>query len=396
MLLVFQPVSIYSQTNDLEYRPVRITLLPGLGTNGIDASNYTAKYSLNVLGGYHGGLDGYEAGLININQGYTRGVQLGVFNASGGEMTGLNIAGLANFSRRDMTGLQLAFFANVSEGSLQGLQGSFFVNSGYGSLRGLQVAGLGNIARQNLQGFQFAGIFNASVDDAQGFVFAGFGNFNTGRMQGLAFAGFLNTTRRLQGFQISGLANIAYRVRGMQVGLINYAHDFEGIPIGLISYYGNGRKSLDLWMSDAGFQNIGLKLGTTRVYNMVSFGHNPFLTGRQVWTLGWTIGSYKPLDEAWEKPGLEGFFRKKDFSIQNVQEGSLSTRLNSIYSYRYLLGRDITGGYGIYAGPSFNFLLSREARSNEYAWYSIVRGERGGSDFAFWIGFSIGMQFFGH
>ncbi|MCC5940580.1 MAG: hypothetical protein JJU37_03495 [Balneolaceae bacterium] len=413
LLLIFLiPGFAYSQSADeLEYRKVRVSIIPGLSTNGIDAVNYTARYSLNLLGGYNGGLDGFELGLININQVYTRGFQFGAFNASGGLMNGVNVAAFANFSRRNMTGIQLSGLANISEGSLQGLQGSFFVNAGYGSVRGLQVAGIGNIAREDLQGFQFAGLFNASVDDSQGFQFAGFGNFNADRqqgfafagvtnlsrdMQGFAFAGALNLTRNMQGFQVSGLANMAYRVRGAQIGLFNFAHDFEGIPIGLISYYNNGRHNLDVWMSDAGFQNIGLKLGTRDIYNMVSLGFNPFLRDRDVWTLGWTIGTYKPLDEAWENSRYEGFFRMRDFSIQNVQEGRFSTRLNSIYSFRYLIGRDLAGGFGLYAGPSFNLLLSREARSNEYAWYSILRGERGGSDFTLWVGFSIGFQFFGH
>ncbi|TVR15621.1 MAG: hypothetical protein EA391_10250 [Balneolaceae bacterium] len=410
-ILLFSAAAHSQSSDELEYRLVRISIIPGLSTNGIDAVHYTARYSLNLLGGYHGGLDGFELGIINMNQVYTRGIQVGAFNASGGVMNGVNVAALANFSRRNMTGVQVSGLANISEMSLQGIQVSSFVNAGYGSVRGVQVAGIGNITRQDLQGFQFAGIFNASVDDSQGFQFAGVGNLNVDRQQGFAFAGVtnlsrdmqgfaiagaLNMTRNLQGFQVSGLANIAYRVRGMQVGLINLAHDFDGIPIGLISYYNNGRHNLDVWMSDAGFQNIGLKLGTRDIYNMVSLGYNPFLRDRDVWTLGWTIGTYKPLDEAWDNPRYEGYFRMRDLSIQNVQEGSFSTRLNSIYSFRYLIGRDLSGGFGIYAGPSFNLLLSREARSNEYAWYSILRGERGGSDFTLWVGFSAGFQFFGH
>jgi hypothetical protein len=411
VLILFPADLIAQQQNDLEFRSVRVTLLPGLSSNGVDAANYTARYSLNLLAGYHGGVDGYEIGLINVNERYARGFQAGALNISGGGMSGISLAGAANYSRRDMRGVQLAVFANVSEQSLEGFQATGFVNSGIRSIRGLQIAGIGNIARRDLQGAQLAGVFNSSVEGSQGLMLAGFGNFSAGRAQGfmisgginvardmqtLSFAGFLNATRRMQGFQVSGLANVARRVQGVQIGLINYARDFEGIPVGLVSYYGNGRKNIDTWMSDAGFQHMGIKLGTTSVYNMVSFGYNPFLKEREVWSLGWTIGSYTPLDEAWNHSRYEGYFRKRDFSIQNIQEGKLHTRINSIYSYRYLLGKDLTGGFGIYAGPSLNILISREARSHEYTWYSILSGERGGSDFAFWLGFSIGLQFFGH
>jgi hypothetical protein len=412
MLFLFFADLIWArQTGELEYRPVRVTLVPGLSTNGVDATGYSARYSLNIIGGYHGGISGYEVGVVNANHRYTRGFQLGAVNYSGGPMSGVNIAGAANYSRRPMRGAQISGVANISEQSLQGFQLSGAINSGVASVSGLQVAGIGNIARRDLQGLQVAGVFNSAVEDSQGMMIAGFGNFNAGRAQGFMFsgvanvardmqafsvAGVVNATRRLQGFQISGLANVAYRVQGMQIGLVNVARDFEGIPIGLISYYGNGRKNIDTWMSDAGFQHVGVKLGTTSVYNMVSFGYNSFLSGREVWSLGWTIGSYSPLDEAWNDSRYEGYFRMRDFQFQNVQEGRFSTRLNSIYSFRYLLGKDLAGGFGIYAGPNLNVLLSRESRSNEYTWYSILSGERGGSDYAIWLGFSFGFQFFSH
>lgn len=399
------------EPDELEYRMFRVTLLPGLSTNGAEAQQYTAKFSLNIIGGHHGGLNGYEIGLVNMTRYYSRGLQIGGLNASGGELTGVNIAGIANLSRKEMGGMQIAVFANAAERNMLGIQAAGFVNTGVRSLTGIQLAGMGNIAGQNIQGLQIAGLFNASVENARGIMVSGFGNFNGGRAQGFAFAGtanlardtqgftmagILNATRNLQGFQVSGLANIAYRARGMQIGLFNYARDFDGIPIGLVSYYNNGRKNIDTWISDGGFQNVGVKLGTRSVYNMVSIGYNPFLRGRKVWSMGWTIGSYTPLDEAWENPRYEGFFRMRDFSFQNVQDGRLSARLNSIYSYRYLIGYDLTNGFGMYAGPTLNLLVSNKARSNEYTWYSVIRGERGGNDFSFWFGFTLGMQFFGH
>ena len=51
---------VYAQkgNNDLEYRKWRITFIPPLSTNGIDAPKYTSRRSVNLIGGYHGGLDG--------------------------------------------------------------------------------------------------------------------------------------------------------------------------------------------------------------------------------------------------------------------------------------------------------------------------------------------------
>lgn len=411
--LLIPQKSLFAQSEDreLNYRAIRVTLLPGIGTNGLDSRQYTAKYSLNIIGGYHGGLDGYEIGLMNLNQYYTRGFQIGGINATAGDMTGVNISAIANFSRREMRGMQFSLFGNIAEGRLEGIQAGGLVNASVLSMRGIQLAGIANIAGRNMQGAQISGVINTSVEDAQGFMLAGFGNFNAGTangifvagvanfardQRGITVAGLLNMTRRLQGAQVSGLANLAYRVQGIQVGLVNFAHDFEGIPIGLISYYNNGRKNFDYWISDAGFQNFGIKLGTSRIYNMISFGYNPFLEGREVWSIGWTIGTYKPLDEARNNPRWSGYFRMKDISIQNFQEGSFNTRINTIYKYRYLVGKDITNYLGVYIGPTINLMISRESRSNEYTWYSIFSGERGGSDFAIWFGFSAGVQIFGH
>ncbi|MFU8861926.1 MAG: hypothetical protein ACNA8K_16060 [Cyclonatronaceae bacterium] len=86
------------QNDDLLYRKVRVTLVPGLSTNGINAYQHDAKYSLNIIAGYHGGLEGYEVGLVNINRKFARGFQLG----------GLQLAGFANYAGTELSGLQAA------------------------------------------------------------------------------------------------------------------------------------------------------------------------------------------------------------------------------------------------------------------------------------------------
>ena len=109
-----------SRDSTLSYTKWRVTFLNSLGTNGNNSQEYTAQYSINLVGGIHGGLDGREFGLLyNVETNYVHGFQIaGLGNVSLGEMSGLNIAGLSNYSQGPMKGLQLSGLANISETSM--------------------------------------------------------------------------------------------------------------------------------------------------------------------------------------------------------------------------------------------------------------------------------------
>lgn len=411
LALIFLSDLSFAQQRELEQRPLRITLLPGMGTNVINATDYTARFSLNLIAGYNGGLDGAEIGPININTQYTRGFQAGALNISGGRMEGANLAGAANYSRQDMNGFQAAGLLNLSEGNLQGIQLAGIANANWQSLLGIQIAGITNVSRSEVLGIQIAGIVNANYGKAQGIYVSGFGNFNTGTAQGFFFAGvanaardfqgissagLVNTTRNMRGIQVSGFINTVYRGTGVQIAPINVGRNFRGIPVGLISAYANGRHNLDIWTTDGGFSHIGLKLGTTDIYNMISVGYNPLITDRDVWSWGWTIGSYRDLAERRNNPDYAGWFTKSDFSIQNIQEGRAAISLDNLFTYRYLIGRDVARAFKIYAGPSLNLLVSKQEEANEYTWYSLLSGSTRDRGWRLWAGLTVGVQFFDH
>jgi hypothetical protein len=405
------PEGLSARQTELDERKVRISLLPGLSTNGLDATRYTARFSLNLIAGYNGGLDGFEMGPLNINSRYSRGAQIGGFNISGGEMEGVNLAAAANYSRRNMSGVHLAGGLNISEGTIQGIQLAGIANANWQNLLGIQLAGVTNVSRGEVLGIQIAGLVNANTGRAQGVYISGFGNFNTGIAQGFFFggvanvardfqgisgAGLVNATRNMHGVQFSGLINTAYRGTGIQIAPINIAREFSGIPVGLISAYGDGRHNIDIWTSDGGFSHVGLKLGTTHVYNMVSLGYNPLIQDRDVWSWGWTIGSYRDLYERWRNPRWQGYFSKSDFSIKNIQEGRAAISLDNLFTYRWMIGRDFASGFKMYAGPTANLLVSKQEEANEYTWYSILSGSTRDRGWRFWVGLNIGMQFFPH
>lgn len=387
ILIMLPSFSVFAQSsssndNDLKYRKFRVSLVPGLSTNGVDAVQYRSRYSFNILAGYNGALAGLElGGLANINKFEAEGVQIaGLANLSGEETTGLQFAGLINGSRGDMEGIQWAGIANVSNGSVQGIQ----------------FSGVANMGMESIQGLEFAGVLNASQGDVQGLLFAGVANISGGNLQGLVFSGVLNyadhfegiqgstinITRRSEGIQM-GVVNISSQSEGIQLGVINYADEFVGLPVGLISYYRNGRLNLDAWADASGFTNIGLKTGTWEIYNTLSIGYNPTLSG-DVWQLGWTIGRHREYKD---------YFIDSDFSFFHINEGGWTDKVNQHYQYRVLFGTDLGSNTAVYAGPSLNLLLSKSDRYAEYAPYSFYDAGPGTAQFKMWIGLTAGIQF---
>ncbi|MEX0660553.1 MAG: hypothetical protein WD381_06170 [Balneolaceae bacterium] len=387
------PIIALSQStneDDLLYRKFRVSFVPGLSTNGVNAPQYDAKYSLNILVGYNGGLSGYELGLVNINRTYARGVQIGAANISGDESAGVQFSGLATVSGTDMQGIQISGLSNFAGGSMQGVQLSGWMNYG-NDLQGIQIAGLANISRSDMQGLQSAGLANISSGSAQGIQTAGLMNIS-GEFQGISGAGLLNLSREMQGIQY-GSVNVTERGQGIQIGVINLASEFEGLPVGLISYYGDGRKNLDTWISDGGFTHFGINLGTKHIYNMVSVGYNPLISDRDVWTFGWSIGSYRTLDDAWNRRNLANYFSTHDFSFHRIFDDGWSRAQNMLYSYRYLLGINFSNG-ALYAGPSANLLVSEQPGNSDYTWYSLFKRTGSDRDVRFWIGASAGFRLF--
>jgi len=386
------------QNYNLNHRTFQVSLFPPLGTNGVDAPNFASKYSFNILAGYNGALaNGFElGGLINAQKYYNHGVQIaGLANYSGSETEGVQFAGLGNISRGSMTGIQFSGLVNLSGESLQGLQFSGLANLSGADSQGLQAAGLMNAARTNMQGLYAAGVGNLSGGDMEGLLFGGVFNITKRNMTGIVTSGALNISRNFEGIETAavninrefqgiqaGVFNASERGEGLQVGIINYAKNFEGFPVGLISYYKNGRRNLDIWASDAGFTNVGLKLGTQEVYNMISVGYNTLLD-RDVWQLGWSIGRLHQ---------YRNHFLYTDFSYFKINEGGWTKDLNSNLKYRLLFGKDFGNGFKLYGGPSFNMLISRAEGHDDYTWYRLFDFGAKGRDYIFWMGLSAGVE----
>jgi hypothetical protein len=461
LLLLFPFISTdsYAQNyyDELEYRKWRVTIFPPLSTNGANAVNYSAKRSINLIGGYHGALDGWEVGLLfNATKYYSEGFQLaGGVNYSKGDLEGFNIAGLLNRSEGSTAGVQISGLGNFSAHSLEGFQAALGVNySGHNS-SGLQAAGIGNLSKGSIEGLQAAGIFNASQSDISGLQAAGFVNIAKSDVEGLQAAGFLNfagddisgmqatfganvamgsmegllasgvfnlakenvsglvftggvnVSKEIEGLAIAGIGNFsrdleglqfagfnfAETATGLQIGILNIAKEFEGAPIGVLSLYGNGRYNIDTRFSDAGFVDFGFTTGTHRVYNMAMFGYNTALD-RDVYRIGFAVGLEKNIQDSFEKIESKTLFVNQEFSVHHVFEDDWDRTLNYIFSYKYMVGNRFGNGLSLYGGPSINMQVTRVNNANDYSWYSLWSPERKGRDYQFWVGFTVGVRLF--
>ena len=105
----------------------QLCLLPFLGTNGRMSGQVMNKFSLNLIGGYTAGLNGFELGTVfNIDRHDVRSVQVaGFLNLAGGTVSGVQLAGYQNICRDTMRGVQISGVFNNAK-YLKGVQIGLF------------------------------------------------------------------------------------------------------------------------------------------------------------------------------------------------------------------------------------------------------------------------------
>jgi hypothetical protein len=232
---------LYSQETTYKHFPVQVSFVYPIGIHGTRSVSFTYNFSLNVLTGNTGNIDGCEiGGLLNTNQGNISGVQ---------------IAGLGNMTKGNVDGLQIGGLFSMAD-----------------SVEGLQLNGIFSKCGE-LDGLQISGILNLSTSSQSSI--AGIANINTGKQNGIQLAGIYNQTKVLN---------------GVQIGLINIADTIDkGIPIGLVSLVRKGH--YDEWsFIIADYLNLGIsyKLGVKQFYTIYSVGMNLFED--QLWVAGLGVG----------------------------------------------------------------------------------------------------------
>lgn len=214
LLCLLCPIRLVAQDVAF-YAPFQFSFIYPLGTNGMNAGQYTNGFSLNLLVG-----------------------------ASKNEKS-LAFAGLSNIILNDARGVQFAGFSNYI-----GHEG-----------KGLAFAGLTNVT-SDYRGVQFAGMLNVAKD-----------------IRGVQFAGLVNVAKEVRGVQFSGLVNVAKRVEGVQFATLVNVADKSDFPIGLVNIIKQGEKGIAVTYDLLGNTVVSFRSGGKYTYGILGIGFNHKVKG---------------------------------------------------------------------------------------------------------------------
>lgn len=379
----------------------------GLGYN--HAASRMEGAQLTLAANYTGGdMDGTQASLgANIAQGDAGGSQLtfGV-NVAQGWMRGSQVSLVGNYAGEGASGGQVSLAWNYAGGDFTGIQSSLGVNVASGSVEVAQLGVAVNVAGGSFEGAQVAVGFNSTQEDFEGLQTAVGFNRVGGTMSGLQTAAGLSLADGVDGAQISGI-NVAGNVDGAQIGFINFAGKVDGTQIGLLnfasesdasigllSFVRNGRYALSVWHGDESTSNLGLKLGSRRVYSLLFGGLSPFHDGPGVaWTWGSGLGLHFPIDA----PLLS--YLDMDVSVRTLHATGKRRRTDRDFGLAQTLriagGWRVLGDLAIVAGPALHVSQQRGDYQEEVSYLPTFTLRDGGSDgtiVRLWPGFFLGLE----
>jgi len=323
-------------------RPVQFSFTPGLSTNGKLNSQVVNNFSFNVLGGYSGGVNGFElGGLFNLDKKAVKYVQIGgLLNIVGGAMTGLQLGGLNNTVLDSVKGFQLGgIYNHVS-----------------GNMKGVQMAGLVNFTKLKTKGWQLAGIGNISA-------------------------------RQINGVQMAGVFNYTKKLNGLQFGLINIADSSDGYSIGLINIIFKGYHKLALYANEVTPYNAAFKTGNHKLYSILLAGAK---TGdEKAFGFGYGLGTKIAFNKT--------LGMNMELSSQYLYLGTWDhiNLLNRAAAHLELsLGKFLT----IYAGPAFSGFYSNQAEGIPGYLFPIPPTQyktfKLGNEWSGWFGWNAGIHIF--
>lgn len=423
-LLVFFNINISAQintsdttkkvvANDTIYQNGQISLVPYFGTNGINAAKTINRFSLNILGGYSMGTNGFEAG--------------GFMNTNKVDIRGFQAAGFVNIVGRNVTGFQAAGFVNVVGKNVQGFQSAGFVNVVGGMYKGFQAAGFANVNRHNTQGFQAAGFVNVLGDTTTGATLAGYVNVCKTHSAGAMIAGVINyahyksngaqiaglinhadtSSRNVQiaglmninakgvtTTQIGGLINYTKHLNGLQLGFLNYADTVSGgVPIGFLSIVRKGVHQIELSFDELLFLNASFRTGTRQFHNIITSGISVLGGKNLMWTFGYGAGTSARLSK---RTNLD-----IDITVNHINKGKFNQSNSNITKFYLGLEVAATKNFKVAFGPTFNVYVA-DTKGPKYselyddiAPYSIYSNTySNGYNIKGWIGGKIALRFF--
>lgn len=380
------------QEDSVALRPVQLTLLYPLGTNGLNSPNIDNIFSMNLIAGYTGGVRGLELG--------------GFANLVRNDMYGAQFSGFANIVNGRTYGAQFAGFMNLNNQHTGGIQAAGFMNIVSDEIDAVQLAGFANIAGKrkvkmedehsiirmdsHSRGLQLAGFANVTSSDITALQSAGFVNIVNGNLRGAQLSGFLNYVEEdADGFQL-GVVNYGKRIKGMQLGVFNVADTIEsGLAFGVLSYVKSGYQAFEIAGTETIHGVLSFKTGTRKFYNILSVGTT--LREEKAWAFGYGIGSYIPISK---RLGLS--LEAQSF---HLNEGEIWTNeLNMLNKLGASLSYDFADRFSVFGGASYNVTVSKlkdeegnVVGSSLVPWYSFDE-THGKVNIKMYAGFSFGVR----
>ncbi|MDN3205260.1 hypothetical protein [Algoriphagus sediminis] len=346
------------------HKDIQISLVPFLGTNGVNSGATINDYSFNILGGFSAGTNKLEmAGLFNINRSDVKYAQFaGVFNQVNGKMEGAQFAGVINSTLGSVNGFQAAGVTNFTTGAVEGAQ----------------LAGVLNFTTRSVKGFQGAGVMNFAVGSVEGTQLSGVSNFAIGDVKGA---------------QVSGVLNFARKVDGAQVALFNYSDSISGVPVGLLSIVRSGYHTLELSTNEVMPLNLSWRTGVRPFYNILIAGIRPEIDEKVTWSFGYGIGTAPRLGKK--------TYLNIEATTEQVTKGELFA-VNLINKFYLGFEYQITPKIAVFGGPTLNYRVFETNYENHPALFAYGdpkiqyertydNGKIGGQ---LWYGMRAGVRFF--
>jgi hypothetical protein len=371
-------------------RPIQVSVLPKVSSNGKLNSQVVNNFSINILGGYSGGVNGFEmGGLFNIDKKDVKYFQVGgLFNTVGQSVAGVQIGGINNTVMDSVVGMQVGGITNYVKKSFHGVQLGGIYNHIGNSATGLQVGGITNYLRNDLQGMQLGGIYNHVNRGTQGAQIAGITNYSNRYMNGFQLAGIANVTNNLQGVQTAGIVNYAKRVKGLQIGLINIADTSEGASIGLINIIFKGYHKLAFYNNEVTDVNVAFKSGTKHFYTILSAGAK-LDNNQKAYSAGYGLGT----DISFTKRvGINPELTGSMIYLGDFENANVLSRFDLNIHY------NITKHLSIFGGPAYSLYYSKQTIKN--TGYTTIIPKEGyhvhnyDNNFTGWIGWNVGVTLF--
>ncbi|OXG07125.1 hypothetical protein BC749_102912 [Flavobacterium araucananum] len=346
--------------------PVQASLIPSLSTRGMMNSQINSNFSLNLLGGYTGGVRGLEmAGLYNINRMNVDALQMaGLFNTVGGTVKGVQLAGIYN---------------NV-----------------FGDLKGLQMSGIHNSVKGSQIGLQISGIFNSVQNDSKGMQMAAIHNTVNCSQDGLQISGIYNIgNEAVRGAQIAGILNYAKELNGVQFGLINITGSPSGYSFGLLNFKKNGYKKISITSNEISDLNLSVKTGDNKLYTILTVGRSDRQGEEKLTSFGVGLGTNIKLGNR--------FTYNPEISTHYLYLGNWD-RLNTLNKFDSSFSFRIFKGVALSAGPAFNVYSSQSSDKNasdnnmstfvqdRTKRYTVIKENSKG--LSGWMGWSFGVTLF--